>query len=236
MISSHLRWDLYLTFGLTVDALLVGPNVHPAVAERPVVRHVIDNFIDDDDEQLSYQNGSSDDEYNDESRTMSSFPSYFKEKDALFLEFDDTFNNKGNHPRRHQESQNLELERYVLKHDKIPITIALGAEKSISPHVVRFNNAIGYIEVVKGALQNQMLELQSQPILEGSQPLSRDEICETILEIHSREVEEVKVLIKQQRIKLEEAKRLIEEQMRTLELHAQQMEEMKKIIEEMSQA
>ncbi|KAA0041852.1 zinc finger protein ZPR1-like protein [Cucumis melo var. makuwa] len=30
-------------------------------------------------------------------------------------------------------------------------------------------------------LEHQMLELQSQPTPEGSQPLSRDEICETIL-------------------------------------------------------
>ena len=31
-------------------------------------------------------------------------------------------------------------------------------------------------------LQNQMLELQSQPTPEGSQPLSGDEICETVLD------------------------------------------------------
>ncbi|KAA0054670.1 CACTA en-spm transposon protein [Cucumis melo var. makuwa] len=30
-------------------------------------------------------------------------------------------------------------------------------------------------------VHHQMLELQSQPTLEGSQPLSRDEICETVL-------------------------------------------------------
>ncbi|TYJ96927.1 CACTA en-spm transposon protein [Cucumis melo var. makuwa] len=44
-----------------------------------------------------------------------------------------------------------------------------------------------YIKVVKGDLQvaedahNQMLELKSQPIPKSSQPLSRDEICETVL-------------------------------------------------------
>uniref|UniRef100_A0A9I9EH05 Ubiquitin-like protease family profile domain-containing protein n=1 Tax=Cucumis melo TaxID=3656 RepID=A0A9I9EH05_CUCME len=41
-------------------------------------------------------------------------------------------------PRRHQRSRNLELERYALKHGKITITIALGAEKPIFPHAVEF--------------------------------------------------------------------------------------------------
>ncbi|TYK30714.1 CACTA en-spm transposon protein [Cucumis melo var. makuwa] len=49
-------------------------------------------------------------------------------------------------------------------------------------------------------------------------------------------VEEAKVLIEQQRVKLEKAKRMMKEQRRTSELYTQQMEEMKKIIEEMSRA
>ena len=73
-------------------------------------------------------------------------------------------------PRRRQQSRNLELERYVHINNKIPITIAPGAEKPISPHAVRFSttplacvrntflvhyvkwNDVGreYIEVVKG--------------------------------------------------------------------------------------
>ncbi|KAA0036806.1 CACTA en-spm transposon protein [Cucumis melo var. makuwa] len=44
--------------------------------------------------------------------------------------------------RRHQQSRNLELERYVHKHGKIPITSTLGVEKPISSHVVRFRNTI----------------------------------------------------------------------------------------------
>ncbi|TYK29227.1 CACTA en-spm transposon protein [Cucumis melo var. makuwa] len=85
---------------------------------------------------------------------MSSFSSDFKEKDALFLKFDDKFNNMGESssvgdnsdgpqpsltPRRRQQSQNLELERYVYKHGKILITIAPRAEKPISSYAVRSN-------------------------------------------------------------------------------------------------
>ncbi|KAA0025728.1 cytochrome P450 CYP82D47-like [Cucumis melo var. makuwa] len=95
---------------------------------------------------------------------------------------------------------------------------------------------------------DQMLELQSQPILEDSQPLSRDEICEKVLSrqpgyskglgwgpkpksrkscvnnsstsfLQAREVKEAKALIKPQRVELEEAKSMIEEQRRTSELH-----------------
>ncbi|KAA0035152.1 NBS-LRR type resistance protein [Cucumis melo var. makuwa] len=80
---------------------------------------------------------------------MSSFPSDFKEKDALFLKFDDKFNNMGEsssvgdnsgESRRCQQSQNLELERYVYKHGKILITIAPRAEKPISSYAVRSNH------------------------------------------------------------------------------------------------
>ncbi|KAA0056292.1 CACTA en-spm transposon protein [Cucumis melo var. makuwa] len=76
-------------------------------------------------------------------------------------------------PRRHAQSRLLELERHVTINGRIPMTIAPGAEKPISPHVVRFSQAIGvcvrktfpirclrwadigreYIEVVKGDLQ-----------------------------------------------------------------------------------
>uniref|UniRef100_A0A9I9E6W7 CACTA en-spm transposon protein n=1 Tax=Cucumis melo TaxID=3656 RepID=A0A9I9E6W7_CUCME len=155
-------------------------------------------------------------------------------------------------PRRCAKSRLLELERHVVINRRIPMTIASGAEKPISPHAVHFSQAIGvcvrktfsihclkwadvgreYIEVVKGDLQrlgggscqptkciswtsnhgrtrlrdrssltiivagpsrfyndtmsslrekNQMLELQSQPTLEGSQPLFEDEICDQVL-------------------------------------------------------
>ncbi|TYK24203.1 CACTA en-spm transposon protein [Cucumis melo var. makuwa] len=94
--------------------------------------------------------------YIDVVSTMSSFPSGFQETGDLFLEFNDVFNNVelfsvGDTsaepqptctPRRRQHSQNLELERYIQKNGKIPISIAPRAKKPISLHVVRFNNII----------------------------------------------------------------------------------------------
>ena len=92
-----------------------------------------------------------------------------------------------------------------------------------------------------------MLKLQSQPTLEDFQPLSGDEICETILSrrlgyskglgwgskpksrktsatssstlfSQAREYELQQVMIEKQRVKLEEAKRMIEEQIKISEL------------------
>ncbi|KAA0043347.1 cytochrome P450 CYP82D47-like [Cucumis melo var. makuwa] len=146
---------------------------------------------------------------------MSSFSSGFEEIDAMFFEFGDEFNN---------------------------------AEGSSSV--------------------DDTSKLQSQPTPKGSQLLSGDEIYKTILGrrssyskglgwgpkpksrkssasssltscSQSRKVEEAKVLIEQQRIEHQKAKRRIEEKRRTSKLHAQQMEEnaqqmeqMKKMIEE----
>ncbi|KAA0037461.1 CACTA en-spm transposon protein [Cucumis melo var. makuwa] len=76
-------------------------------------------------------------------------------------------------PRRRAQSRLLELKRHVAINGRIPMTIAPGAEKPISPHAVRFSQAISvcvrkifpvrclkladvgreYIEVVKGDLQ-----------------------------------------------------------------------------------
>ncbi|TYK09603.1 CACTA en-spm transposon protein [Cucumis melo var. makuwa] len=82
-----------------------------------------------------------------------SFPNGFDETDASF-DFDaKTFNNvretssvddmsdtsqlRISTPRRRQHSKNLELKRYVHQNGKILISIALGWDKSISPHVIR---------------------------------------------------------------------------------------------------
>ena len=43
------------------DDTLYMPKVDTTVIEGPVVHHVADDFIDDGDEQLSHQSGSSDD-------------------------------------------------------------------------------------------------------------------------------------------------------------------------------
>ncbi|KAA0038905.1 CACTA en-spm transposon protein [Cucumis melo var. makuwa] len=55
-------------------------------------------------------------------------------------------------PRRRAQSRLLELERHVAINGRIPMTIAPGAEKPISPHAW---TDVGreYIEVVKGDLQ-----------------------------------------------------------------------------------
>ncbi|KAA0045294.1 CACTA en-spm transposon protein [Cucumis melo var. makuwa] len=114
------------------------------------------------------------------------------ETDDMFLQFEDDLDNiaggsssVGDNtagsssqqmtptPRRRAQSRLLELERHVAINGRIPMTIAPGAEKPISPHAVRFSQTIGvcvrktfpvrclkwadvgreYIEVVKGDLQ-----------------------------------------------------------------------------------
>ncbi|KAA0037900.1 CACTA en-spm transposon protein [Cucumis melo var. makuwa] len=115
------------------------------------------------------------------------------ETDDMFLQFEDDLDNNiaggsssvGDNtaesssqqatptPRRRAQSRLLELERHVAINGRIPMTIAPGVEKPISPHVVRFSQAIDvcvrktfpvrclkwadvgreYIEVVKGDLQ-----------------------------------------------------------------------------------
>ncbi|KAA0046834.1 CACTA en-spm transposon protein [Cucumis melo var. makuwa] len=122
---------------------------------------------------------------------MSYRRSNFMETDDMFLQFEEDLDNiaggsssVGDNtrsssqqttptPRRRAQSRLLELERHVAINGRIPMTIAPGAEKPISPHAVRFSQAIGvcvrktfpvrclkwtnvgreYIEVVKGDLQ-----------------------------------------------------------------------------------
>ncbi|KAA0065869.1 CACTA en-spm transposon protein [Cucumis melo var. makuwa] len=47
-------------------------------------------------------------------------------------------------PRKRAQSLLLELECYVAVNGQISMTITLGVEKPISPHVVRFSQAIGH--------------------------------------------------------------------------------------------
>ena len=109
-----------------------------------------------------------------------------------------------------------------------------------------------------------MLALQSQTTQEGSQPLFRNVICETIFGrrlgyskglgweprpksrkssgsssqttfSHSTAVEEANaILIEQQRLEIQETRRMIEEQRKFSEMPSRQMEEMMKKIEELS--
>uniref|UniRef100_A0A9I9EH11 CACTA en-spm transposon protein n=1 Tax=Cucumis melo TaxID=3656 RepID=A0A9I9EH11_CUCME len=115
----------------------------------------------------------------------SSYPcNNFMETDAMFLEFEDDLDNDeggsssvGSNtesssqqpatptPRRLAQSRLLELECHVQINGHIPMTMAPGTEKPISPYVVLFSQAIDmcwadvgreYIKVVKGNLQMLM--------------------------------------------------------------------------------
>ncbi|KAA0060628.1 CACTA en-spm transposon protein [Cucumis melo var. makuwa] len=102
------------------------------------------------------------DEEDDMFGTMSSFLSNFDEIDVMFIEFSKELDNPaggsssmGNNstctsqpsatptPRRHAQSRLLKLDRYIVTNGWIPMTIALGAEKPISPHTIHFNQTIG---------------------------------------------------------------------------------------------
>ncbi|KAA0038006.1 (R)-mandelonitrile lyase 1-like [Cucumis melo var. makuwa] len=88
----------------------------------------------------------------DEPCTMAAFSSNFYESKNLFQELNisphtgslvgDTSNGSGPTRKTRDHSRNMELEKYICKHGKIPISITLGAEKSISSHVVLFSNTI----------------------------------------------------------------------------------------------
>ncbi|KAA0050525.1 CACTA en-spm transposon protein [Cucumis melo var. makuwa] len=124
---------------------LCRPNVDTIVAERPIVRYVAVEFIDDG--------------------TMTSFSSGFEETDAMFLEFDEDLNIAGGSSSldnnsentqssltliRHQQSQLLKLESYVYANGRIFMFIAPRAKKPIYPHV---DVGREYIEVIKDDLQ-----------------------------------------------------------------------------------
>ncbi|TYK19846.1 CACTA en-spm transposon protein [Cucumis melo var. makuwa] len=88
---------------------------------------------------------------------------------------------------------------------------------------------------------NQMLELQSQPTLEGSQSLSIGEICETVLGRrldYSKElthIMEVNELLKNRlEVVEEESNRKHEESIRLIKAQTRQMKEMRQMIEDLS--
>ncbi|KAA0033684.1 (R)-mandelonitrile lyase 1-like [Cucumis melo var. makuwa] len=47
--------------------------------------------------------------------------------------------------RRRRHSRNLELERYVAQHEKIPMSLVAGKDKPISPYSVCFSNTISVL-------------------------------------------------------------------------------------------
>ncbi|KAA0054807.1 NBS-LRR type resistance protein [Cucumis melo var. makuwa] len=125
--------------------------------------------------------------------TLPSFPSCLEEIDAIFL----SLTMRSIIP---QQFINLELERYILKHGKILITIAPEEEKSISPHatvhqhhcsvsnqgLIRLLDRSSLTTIVEGpsCLYNDnmsSLNNESKSTLEGPQALFGDEICDTAL-------------------------------------------------------
>ncbi|KAA0033005.1 CACTA en-spm transposon protein [Cucumis melo var. makuwa] len=136
------------------DDTLCSHDVDLIVVERPIVRHVANDFIDDGI-RICLINVC----FSMSTSIMSSFPSSFEETNQMFIEFGMDINiakglssadeNSAEStqppptPRRSQQSRLLELERYVHTNGRIPMSIALGAKKPISPHAVRFSQAIG---------------------------------------------------------------------------------------------
>ncbi|KAA0059798.1 uncharacterized protein E6C27_scaffold108G00640 [Cucumis melo var. makuwa] len=184
------------------DDTLCRNDVDPTIVETPIVRHVTDDFIDDVDEHFHYVISTI-----KFMKTDNMFLQFEDDLDNIAGGSSSVDDNTGSSsqqttltPRRRAQSRLLELKRYVAINGYISMTIAPGAEKPISPYAVRFSQAIGvFVEhqmlttfkefradcqtFQKAAedAHNQMLELQSQPTPEGSQPLSEDEICDQVL-------------------------------------------------------
>ncbi|KAA0038444.1 CACTA en-spm transposon protein [Cucumis melo var. makuwa] len=234
------------------------------------------------------------------------------ETDDMFLQFEDDLDNNiaggsssvGDNtesssqqatttPRRRAQSRLLELERHVAINGRISMTIAPRAEKPISPHAVRFSQAIGVCvrktfpvcclkhfqkysdpEEARANLPNTLVGRDEdwhflydhyinrafQPTLEGSQPFSKDEICDQVLgrrpgyskglgwgpkpkarrtasasNSSTSYSPSTKKEIELQ-VKLHEALERIEVQDRNHQALASQVESMKKIIEELTHA
>ncbi|KAA0062362.1 CACTA en-spm transposon protein [Cucumis melo var. makuwa] len=127
------------------DDTLCRINIGPTIVERPVVRHVTDDFIDDVDERIM----------------SSSYPHHnFLEMDAMFLEFEDQLDNfvggsssLGDNvesssqqpgtptPKERAQSRLLELERHVAVHGRIPMTIALRPWCTLADNTLRSSRA-----------------------------------------------------------------------------------------------
>ncbi|KAA0048581.1 CACTA en-spm transposon protein [Cucumis melo var. makuwa] len=113
----------------------------------------------------------------------SSYPrNNFMETDVMFLEFEDNLDNIAGGSssvwatmrvrsssqlpatptlRRHAQSQLLELERHITINGCIPMMISPGAEKPVSPHTIRFSQAIG-VCVLKIFLRFFVLDFNDQ--------------------------------------------------------------------------
>ncbi|KAA0032180.1 acidic leucine-rich nuclear phosphoprotein 32 family member A-like [Cucumis melo var. makuwa] len=145
------------------------PKVDPTIVEIPIVHHVADDFIDNEDEQCHIKVDQATMNDSDEPQT-----------DQMFLEFDEDLNTaEGSFSVRDNSVSTLELERYVHANDRIPMSIAPSVEKPISPYAIQFIQAMDRGESVdrvklfkkthvrdgafvsQAAVHSQMLELQS---------------------------------------------------------------------------
>ncbi|KAA0051730.1 CACTA en-spm transposon protein [Cucumis melo var. makuwa] len=131
------------------DDTLCRPNVTPSIIERPIVRHVTDDFIDDDDEQMSHQS------------SMSSFLRNFEETYQIFLEFDGDLNTARGSSSMHNNFETTQpsltsrsrAQSRLLKFESNAIGVCI--RKTFLVHCLRWAN-IGreYIEAVKDNLQH----------------------------------------------------------------------------------
>ncbi|TYK22157.1 CACTA en-spm transposon protein [Cucumis melo var. makuwa] len=183
----------------------------------------------------------------------------------MFREFSDELNNTrvsssmGNNsakttqssptPRRRQQSRLFELERYVHNNGRIPMAIA---SKRRSQYLYMMFDSTKLLACVRRIFPvwclrplrmriikywNSSLSLPQKAILNHSLGTR----CTRPFWIYDRgtqkrKYEDVEVMIEQQIVELEEAKRMIEEQRKTSEMLTSQMEEMKKMVEKMHQA
>ncbi|KAA0033868.1 CACTA en-spm transposon protein [Cucumis melo var. makuwa] len=121
-------------------------DVDPTIVERPIVHHVIEDFIDDVDEHLSHAS------------IMSSFPctNFFK-MDAMFLEFTENLNNL--------VRRSCRAEKPIFSHSvRFIQTIGVCVRKTFFVRCLKWIDVSReYIEVVKGDLQwFFMLDLNDQ--------------------------------------------------------------------------
>ncbi|KAA0063153.1 uncharacterized protein E5676_scaffold1213G00260 [Cucumis melo var. makuwa] len=109
----------------------------------------------------------------------------FDEIDAMFLEFPKDLNN----PTEGLSSVGeIRFERYVHANWRILILIAPSLEKPILLHVVRFSRHFKKSSDPKEALANPphiLVTEDAHATLDGFQPLSKDEVCETVLDRRS---------------------------------------------------
>ncbi|KAA0056605.1 cytochrome P450 CYP82D47-like [Cucumis melo var. makuwa] len=166
------------------DNTLCRPDVDPTVIERPVVRHITNDFID---------NG-----------TMSSFPSDFEETDQMFLKFGEELKTAGG-------------SSSVGDNSRVTAIDVSKSTATMNKHVPTYHTIGG----MYGRLALSLRSLHESCISGYSKGLGwgpKSKSCKTAsassfstMFSQAREYELQQVMVKQQRVELDEAKRAIEE-------------------------